>query len=109
MMAFINGLILAMDSSLVALIVVKATIIVALALTGTCLARRSRAAVRHALLAAGFGMLLVLPIASVIAPPVRIAVLTVRQERTAPPPLAEAIDARSPISPTEAGAGAAPA
>ena len=81
MMPVINGVMLAMSSSLAASIVAKATVTAALGLIGTWLGRRSRAAVRHALLAAAFGVLLVLPIASVVAPPVRIAVPAAAQER----------------------------
>jgi hypothetical protein len=59
----INGLMLAVSSSPAASIVAKVTVTTALGLIGAWLARRSRAAVRHALLAAAFGVLLVLPIA----------------------------------------------
>ena len=69
-------------------IVVKVTIIVALSLAGARLARGSRAAVRHALLAAAFGVMLVLPVASFVVPPIRIAVSVAPQDRT-PLPAAE--------------------
>jgi hypothetical protein len=65
-------------------IVIKVTIIAAFSLAGARLARRSRAAVRHALLAAAFGGMLVLPVASFVVPPIRIAV-SVAQDRTALP------------------------
>ncbi len=81
MMPEINGAMLAVSSSLAASIVAKATVTTALALIGARLARRSRAAVRHALLAAAFGVLLVLPVASIVAPPVRIAVPVATQTR----------------------------
>ena len=51
MMPVLYGVILALSSSLAATIVAKATVTMALALIGARLARRSRAAVRHALLA----------------------------------------------------------
>jgi bla regulator protein BlaR1 len=70
----INGAMLAAGSSLGALIVVKVTIVAALGLAAAWLARRSRAAVRHALLAVTFGATLVLPIASIIAPRVHVTV-----------------------------------
>lgn len=73
----IHEFVLAMGSSLPASIVAKATVIAAFGLVGARLARRSRAAVRHVLLAATFGVLLLLPVASLIVPPVRIAVPTV--------------------------------
>ena len=70
----INGILLALSSSLAASIVLKATLTLALGLLAFRLARRSRAAVRHALLAAIFGVLLALPIASLVAPAVRISI-----------------------------------
>ena len=74
MMAALTGLLFAIGGSLIASIVVKVTVTVTLALIGTWLASRSRAAVRHSLLMAAFGVLLLLPIASMVAPPVRIVV-----------------------------------
>jgi uncharacterized protein (TIGR03435 family) len=65
MMYAIDGLVVA--------ILVKATVVVAVGLAGARLARGSRAAVRHAVLAAAFAVMLGLPVASVIVPPVRVA------------------------------------
>jgi uncharacterized protein (TIGR03435 family) len=109
MMSVINGVMLAVSSSLAASIVAKATVGTALGLIGSWLTRRSRAAVRNALLAATFGVLLALPIASIVAPPVRIAAPIVAQSRTASPPLAGAIDAIPPIAPADAGVRGTPA
>ena len=81
MMPVINEVMFAVSSSLAASIVAKATVITALALICAWLARRSRAAVRHALLAAAFGVLLALPIASIVAPSVLIAVPAAAQRR----------------------------
>lgn len=92
----VNGLILLLGSSVVASIVAKTTFVATLSLVGARLARGRRAAVRHAILATSFVVLLVLPIASVLAPPVRIAVRSVAQERTVPSHLPEAIDATQP-------------
>jgi len=75
---------LQVSSSLAASIVAKATVATALGLTAAWLARGSRAAVRHAPLAAAFGVLLLLPAASIVAPPVRIALPAAAQKRTAP-------------------------
>ena len=47
-----------------AALLLKVTVIMGLALAGARLARNSQAAVRHMLIAAAFGVLLVLPIAS---------------------------------------------
>jgi uncharacterized protein (TIGR03435 family) len=55
-------------------LLVKGTAAVALGLVSAWLARRGRAPVRHALLASSFGVLLALPIVSVIATPVTISV-----------------------------------
>ena len=55
-------------------IVVKATLVLVVALTGIWLASRNRAALRHAFLAAAFVALLALPLAALIAPVVSIAV-----------------------------------
>ena len=55
-------------------LLVEVTGILTLALIATRLARRSRAAVRHVILAAAFAVLLILPVASMIAPSVRIEV-----------------------------------
>jgi uncharacterized protein (TIGR03435 family) len=55
-------------------LIVKATVAVTLGLLGASLARKGRAAVRHAFLAAAFVVLLALPILAVIATPVTIAV-----------------------------------
>ena len=69
-------------------IVLKATVALLLGLGGAALARRSRAAVRHAVLAASFGVLLVLPAASLLAPPVPIAVASAPLAPMLPAPAA---------------------
>lgn len=74
MMTAINGLVVEAAGSLSGLIVVKGTVVAALGLAAAWLARRSRAAVRHTLLAVTFGALLLLPIASIVAPPVHVTV-----------------------------------
>jgi len=99
-----NGAMLAMSSSPVASILAKVTVTTALGLIGVRLARGCRAAVRHALLAGAFAVLLALPVASVVAPPVRIAV----PARTVSRSSAGAIDAISVIAP-DAGPGVPPA
>jgi uncharacterized protein (TIGR03435 family) len=55
-------------------ILLEVTVVLALALAGTRLARKSRAAVRHIVLAAAFGVVLMLPLASLVAPSVRVEV-----------------------------------
>jgi TonB family protein len=99
MMPLLRAAMLAVSSSLAASIVFKATIGTALGLGGAWLARGNRAAVRHALLAAAFGVLLALPIASAVAPPVNIEV-----SRAARQPVA-AVFVR--LSPAHAGGGVA--
>ena len=63
-MMTVNGLVVEAGSSLGGLIVFKGTALAALGLAASRLARRSRAAVRHTLLAVSFGAMLLLPIAS---------------------------------------------
>ena len=100
MMPILDGVMLWATSSLAAAMVAKVTVTAALALIGAWLARRSRASVRHAILVAAFGVMLLLPVASLVAPPVRIrAPILV----TSLPPLAGAIDAIPPLTQEDAG------
>ena len=55
-------------------IIAKATVVLALALLGTQLVRRAKASVRHALLASTFGVLLSLPLAAILMPPLAIEI-----------------------------------
>jgi len=55
-------------------IVVKATVLLALGLGTGRLARRTRASVRHVLLASTFGVLLALPVAAFFEPPVSVEI-----------------------------------
>jgi uncharacterized protein (TIGR03435 family) len=98
MIPAINQVMLAISSSLTASIVVKVTLITALALFATWLARGSRAAVRHALLAAMFGVILLLPLASVVVPPVHLGVpVTIENRAPALPPRASGVDQIPPV------------
>jgi uncharacterized protein (TIGR03435 family) len=63
-----------MTTALLLGILAKATGVLTLALVSTRLARTSRAAVRHLILAGAFGVLIGLPIASAIAPAIRVPV-----------------------------------
>ncbi len=75
MNSVLDSFVLTLGSSLAASIVAKATIIAALGLIGARLARRKQClAVRHLVLASTFTVLLLLPLASIIEPPVPIAV-----------------------------------
>src|SRR5580693_3140543 len=80
MTQIIDGVMLLLSSSLAASILGKATVIATLGLLGAWLTRRGRAAVRHAVLAASFAVLLALPIASTLLAPVRIALPASTQE-----------------------------
>jgi uncharacterized protein (TIGR03435 family) len=80
MTQIIDGVMLLLSSSLAASILGKATLIAALGLMGAWLTRRSRAALRHAVLAASFAVLLALPIASTLIAPLRIALPASTQE-----------------------------
>ena len=97
-----KGMMLAVSSSLTASVVAKVTVIAALALFAAWLARGSRAAVRHALLAAAFGAMLLLPIASVLVPPVHVAVkVAVANRASATPPSVRGVEAVPPVKVTE--------
>ena len=61
-------------------LVAKATLVATAGLLSACFARRSRAAVRHALLASTFGVLLALPIVSLLVTPVPINVTVAKGE-----------------------------
>lgn len=69
----LSAALIAAGNSTVLSILFKVTVTTTLGLTAAALARRSRAAVRHVLLAATFGLLLIVPAVSLIAPPFRIA------------------------------------
>ncbi len=93
MTRIVADVVLAVGSSLAASIIVKVTVIMALTLIGLRLARKSRAAVRHALLAAAFALSLLVPIASILVPSVRLVQLPIAAAGIAespglPPPTA---------------------
>jgi len=87
MNSVVEETILTVGSSWALSTLVKATFVTAFGLWGAVLAGRKRAAFRHALLAATFGVLLALPVISAIAPPSRIT-LRGAQARNAAVPLA---------------------
>jgi uncharacterized protein (TIGR03435 family) len=89
-------------------ILAKVTVTLVLALIATRLARRSRAAVRHVLLAAAFGVILVLPLASIVAPSVRVEVPIAAQAGVVPAPPGTLPEASSATS-LDAGAVITPA
>jgi beta-lactamase regulating signal transducer with metallopeptidase domain len=74
MIAYVVQAGVALMSLLDVAIVVKATIVLAFGLAALPLARRARAAVRHLLMAATFGTVLVLPLLITAVPPVTIHV-----------------------------------
>ncbi len=80
MIPTVSGIVVTLSASPAMSLVVKATLVAAAGLIGAWLARRSRAAVRHALLASTFGILLALPIVSFVATPVPIAVPVAKGE-----------------------------
>jgi bla regulator protein BlaR1 len=87
MIPAINEVTLAISSSLAASIVAKVTVAAAMGLIATWLARGNRATVRHALLASVFGVMLLLPITSIIVPPVHLSVpMLVENRASAPSP-----------------------
>jgi uncharacterized protein (TIGR03435 family) len=109
MISALHEFVLAVGSSLPASVVTKATVIAALGLIGARLARRSRAALRHVLLAAMFGVLLLLPAASILTPTVRIAVPAVPQEHAAAHSVAANIDLPLPLAQADTHSATTPA
>jgi bla regulator protein blaR1 len=103
MMPAFNGLLLSVGSSLAASIVAKVTVTTALGLITAWLTRRNRAAVRHVLLAAAFGVLLMLPVASVLAPPIHVAVPIAVEIQAAVPTLVDSATGVPPVTPGDAG------
>jgi uncharacterized protein (TIGR03435 family) len=74
MIRSLNEILVTLSASPAISLLAKATLILAAGLLSAWLARKSRAAVRHALLASTFSVLLALPIVSLLATPVEIAV-----------------------------------
>lgn len=109
MMPVIDGVMLAVSSSLAASIVVKVTVIATLGLIAAWLARGNRAAVRHALLAAMFGAMLLLPIVSVVMPPLHVGVPVRVQSQTALLQLGTGVDAKPSITTAGIGSHVTPA
>jgi bla regulator protein BlaR1 len=70
---------LAIGGSSALSIIVKATVLVSIALGGARLAGGARASVRYLFLAAAFGVLLVLPIAALLMPSVAVDILIAQQ------------------------------
>jgi beta-lactamase regulating signal transducer with metallopeptidase domain len=70
--------------TMLAPILMKVTVVLAVAVVAAGLARRSSAAVRHVILAAAFVVMLVLPFASLVAPKITVTVPVAVQEKVAP-------------------------
>jgi bla regulator protein blaR1 len=109
MTQIIDSVMLLLNSSLAGSLLGKATVIATLGLLGAWLAHKRRAAVRHAVLAASFAVLLGLPIASTLIKPVRIALPASTQD-WAPLSLFPApMDATQAAASVHGSAGVAPA
>lgn len=98
-----------MNILLVASILAKVTITLALALAGAWFTRGSRASVRHVLLASAFAVILVLPFASIVAPSVRVEVPIAAQAGNVPVPPETVAGVSVPNVSADAGAVIAPA
>ncbi len=109
MTLLLNELLLAISDSLIASILAKATGITAMALLSTWVARRSRAALRHVLLASAFAVLLALPIAAWVVPPFRVEVPIVATDGAAAAQFVSTLETVLLINPVEANPAAAPA
>jgi uncharacterized protein (TIGR03435 family) len=94
-------------SMLIASILAKVTLTTALALAGARLARHRPAAVRHVVLAAAFAALVVLPIASTLAPAITVRVpIAVPTHGPVVPPgrIVDEASAAAPVTGTDAAA-----
>jgi len=109
MISAVNHAMLAAANWPAASTLVKATVIAVLGLIGVRFARRNRAAVRHALLAVSLGALLVLPVASIVAPPLRIVVPIAAPARIVAAPFPGTAPASSRIELPGTGVGVWPA
>lgn len=88
-------------------LLLKVTLVLGAALAGTWIARRSRAAVRHLLLASSFAMLLVLPAASVLSPAVDLIVPRAMEAAIFPLEFVEPADVAGARASSSATSGAA--
>jgi uncharacterized protein (TIGR03435 family) len=73
MMRILSEIVVALSASPAISLLAKGTVVLALGLVGVWLARNGRAALRHALLASAFSVLLALPVVSFLATPVKVA------------------------------------
>jgi len=71
----VGGVIVSISASTALSIVVKATIVLGIALLATRLARHARASLRHALLASAFAVLVVLPAFTMLLPRLEIPIV----------------------------------
>ena len=92
-MTAVETLVLAASGSLVWSILLKVTATTVLALALVRLARRRQAAFRHVLLAAAFAVLIVLPVATAVAPAIRVAVPVAAHQAAATADVEPVIDA----------------
>jgi beta-lactamase regulating signal transducer with metallopeptidase domain len=99
MIANVSQAALALSQSLELSVVVKATILLALALLAARAASHARASVRHVMLASAFAALLALPFIAVSAPKLAIDV-PVARALAAPAPTAPAVSPTSPVRAT---------
>jgi len=96
--------VLAISNSLVASMLVKTTMTTAIGLVAVRLLEKSRAAVRHAILVASFAVLVLMPVACIIAPAIRIGLPVKAPEQTGPN-LSERIVGGTPtLAPTDPNA-----
>ena len=94
-----------MTAALVALLLAKLTVTTAIGLAVSHLARKSRAAVRHVVLAATFGVAIALPLASTVVPSIGIPV-SIAAPQGAPRPAAPLAIEGDAVLPTIPGAPA---
>ncbi len=104
-MTAVETLVLAASGSLVWSILLKVTATTVLALALVRLARRRQAAFRHVLLAAAFAVLIVLPVATAVAPAIRVAVPVAAHQAAATADVEPVIDAARTASSADQASG----
>ena len=87
MTSAIAAVLLAISRSLELSILLKATIVLAVTLVVLRLVRHASASVRHVILAAMFGVLMLLPIAAIVSPPIALSMPTSSATRSTAHPI----------------------
>jgi len=98
MMPSVSGVTLAIGSSPASSILAKVTVTTIIGLAASRPARRNCAAMRHALLAATFGLMLLMPVSAMLMPPLRVGVPVAAGDPTTSVPFKNDVGTNSPTA-----------